>query len=129
MRLLNNTVYHCVGSNLGVKMFLKKREHQKKGAFKQMIEAPLYTLYCGFKKIPGKTYLLFFLFLVIKRILKTLFSFIPWLLNSSDLPSYGPNLRKRYTLRLLPMCLGGSTARMEGKALPPSIPLDGFVLA
>ena len=27
------------------------------------------------------------------------------------------------------MCLGGSAARMEGKALPPSIPLDGFVLA
>ena len=34
-----------VGSNLGFEIFLKKREHQKKGALKQRIEAPLYTLY------------------------------------------------------------------------------------
>ena len=46
----------------------------------------MYTLYWGFKK---KTYLLFYWFMVIKRILKALFSFIPWLLNSPDLPSYG----------------------------------------
>ena len=30
---------------------------------------------------------------------------IPWLLNSSDLPSYGSELRKRYPLRLLPIRL------------------------
>ena len=27
--MVNNTVYHFVGSNLGVEIFLKKREHQK----------------------------------------------------------------------------------------------------
>ena len=32
-------------------IFLKKREHQKKGALNQKIEDSLYTLYWGFKKI------------------------------------------------------------------------------
>ena len=32
--VVNNTVYEFVGSNLGVEIFLKKREHQKKGALK-----------------------------------------------------------------------------------------------
>ena len=40
-------------------------------------------------------------FFVIKRMLKALFSFILWLLNFSDLPSYGSNSRERYKLRLL----------------------------
>ena len=31
---VNNTVYHFIGSNLGVEIFLKRREHQKKGALK-----------------------------------------------------------------------------------------------
>ena len=44
-----------------------------------------------------------------KRILKALFSFIPRLLNFSDLPSYGLNSRKRYTLKLFSMCLGRNT--------------------
>ena len=60
---------HClpfVGSNLGVEIFLKKR-----------IEAPLYALYWGFKNILCEACLLFNCFLVIKRILKALFSFIP----------------------------------------------------
>ena len=43
-----------------------------------------------------------------------LFSFIPWLMNSSDLFSYGSNLRKRNTL--LSMCLGRNTPRIGGKA-------------
>ena len=50
--VVNNTVYQFLGSNLGVEIFLKKREHQKKGALKQKTESSLYTLYCGFKKIP-----------------------------------------------------------------------------
>ena len=49
--VVNNTVYEFVGSNLGVEVFFKKREHQKKGALKQKIEASLYTLYWDFKKI------------------------------------------------------------------------------
>ena len=32
-------------------------------------------------------------------------SFIPWLLNSFDIPSYGSESRKKYTLRILSMCL------------------------
>ena len=35
------------------------REHQKKGALKQEIEASLYTLYWGFKKIPFTLYTYF----------------------------------------------------------------------
>ena len=54
--VVNNTVYHFVGSNLGVKIFLKKREHQKKGSLKQKIEASLYNLCWGFKKIPFALY-------------------------------------------------------------------------
>ena len=46
--MLNNTVCQFLGSNLGVEIFLKKKEHQKKGA--------LYTLYWGFKKIPFTLY-------------------------------------------------------------------------
>ena len=53
---LNNTVYHFVGFNLGVEILLKEREHQKKGALKKKIEASLYTLYWGFKKIPFELY-------------------------------------------------------------------------
>ena len=44
--------YQFVGSNWVIEIFLKKREHQKKGEIKQKIEASLYTLYWGFKKIP-----------------------------------------------------------------------------
>ena len=47
--------------------------------------------------------------MVIKGILKVLFSFIPWLFNFSVLPNYGWNTRKRYTLRLLSKCLVRST--------------------
>ena len=39
-------------------MFLKKEEHRKKDALKQKIEAPLYLLYWGFKKIPFALYTL-----------------------------------------------------------------------
>ena len=44
-----------------------------------------------FKKILCKACLLFNCFLVIKGILKALFSFIPWLLNFSDLSNYNSN--------------------------------------
>ena len=54
--MVNNTVYQFLGSSLGVEIFLKNREHQKKGALKQRIEGSLYTLYSGFKKIPFKLY-------------------------------------------------------------------------
>ena len=69
--------------------------------------------------------MLFYCFLEIKRILKALFFFIPWLLNSSDLPSYCSDLKKRYTLKLLSICLSRRT-------LPTprlTIPFDWLVLA
>ena len=49
--MVNNTVYVFVGSNPWVEIFLKQREHQKKGDLKYKIEdeASLYTLYWGFK--------------------------------------------------------------------------------
>ena len=98
-----------VGFNLGVEIFLKKRKHQKKGALKQKIKAPLYTLHWDFKKILCKACLRFYCFFLIKRILKALFFFIPWLLTFSDLSSYGLNSSKRYTVRLLSVCLRRST--------------------
>ena len=36
-RRVVNTVYQFVGSNLGVEIFLKKEEHQKKGALKYRV--------------------------------------------------------------------------------------------
>ena len=60
----------------------------------------------------------FLFFLVINRILKALFSFIPWLLNSSDLSSYASDLSKRYTLRFLLMFLEKSTTSIWGISSP-----------
>ena len=54
--VVNNTFYQFVDSNLGVETFFKKRKHQKKNALKQKIEAFLYTLYWGFKKVPFTIY-------------------------------------------------------------------------
>ena len=34
-RVVNNTIYHF-GSNLGVEIFLEKREHQRKGKIKNI---------------------------------------------------------------------------------------------
>ena len=33
-RVVNNTVYHLVHSNLGLEIFLENMKHQKKGALK-----------------------------------------------------------------------------------------------
>ena len=52
----NNTVYHCVGCNLGTEIFLKNMKHQKKGDLKLKFEVSPYTLYWGFKKIPFTLY-------------------------------------------------------------------------
>ena len=110
---------HCLipfdGFNLGVEIFLKKREHQKRMRWNRGLR---HHLYWGFKKILCKACLLFNCFLVIKGILKALFYFIPWLLNFSDLPNYGSNSRKIYTLRLLSKCLVRSTLlTIGGKVL------------
>ena len=53
--MVNNTIYQFLGSNLGVEIYLKRREHQKKAALK--IEASQYILYWGFKKMSFKLYI------------------------------------------------------------------------
>ena len=92
-------------------------------------------MYWAFKKILCIACLPFNCFLVIKGILKALFSSIHWLLNFSDSPQNGWNSRKRYTLRLLSKCLVRSTLLPIGAKVPPNllipslIPLDGILLA
>ena len=54
--MVNNTVYNFVSFNLEVKIFLIKREHQKKGTLKLKTEASQHTLYRGFKKIEFTLY-------------------------------------------------------------------------
>ena len=90
-----------VGSNLGVEIFLKKREHQKRMRWNRGLRHLCILCIEVSRKFYVKPVCLLIFFLVIKEILKALFSFIPWLLNLSDLPNYGSNSRKRYTLRLL----------------------------
>ena len=110
-----------VRSNLRVEIFLGKREHQKRMHWNRGLKH-LCILYIGvFKKILCKACLVFNCCLVIKRILKALFSLIPWLLNFSDFLNYGSNWRKRYTLRLSSKSLVSSTfLPIEGKA-PPTL--------
>ena len=95
---------HCltpfVGSNLGVEIFLKKREHQKRMGWNRGLRHLCILCIGASRKFFAKPVCFLIVFLVIKGILKALFSFIPWLLNFSDLPNYGSNSRKRYTLRL-----------------------------
>ena len=79
---------HCLipffGSNLGVEIFLKKREHQKRMRWNRGLRH--LCILCIEVSRKFCACLPFNCFLVIKGILKALFSFIPWLLNFSDLP-------------------------------------------
>ena len=118
----------CVGSNLGVEIFLKKREHQKRMRWNRGFRY-LCILYRGFKKVLCKACLLFNCFLVIKGIL-----FLDYW-TFSHLPNYGSNSSKRYTLRLLSKCLVRNTLLPSGgkvpsnPLIPSSIPVDGLLLA
>ena len=126
---------HCLipfgGSNLGVEIFLKKREHQKRMRWNRGLRH-LCILCIG---VSRKFYLFLNCFVVIKVILKALFSFIPWLLNFSDLLNHDSISRKIYTLRLLPNRLVRSTVLHIGSKVPPNtsvtslIPLYGLLLA
>ena len=52
-----NTVNQFFGSNLWVLIFLKTKKYQKiRNLLKQKIEVSLYTLDCGFKKLPFTLY-------------------------------------------------------------------------
>ena len=100
-----------VGSNHRVETFLKKMCYNR----------GLRHLCILCIEVSRKSCLPFNCFLVIKGIPKALFSFISWLLNFSDLPNYGSNSRKRYTLRLLPKCLVRSTLLPIGGKVPPTL--------
>ena len=126
---------HClipfVGSKLGVEEdgFLKKMEHQKRMRYNRGLR--YLCILCI--EVSGKFYVkpvcFLIVFLVIKGILKALFYFIPWLLNFSDLPNYGWNSRKRYTVRLLPKCLVRSILLPIGGKVPPTLrypPMGSF---
>ena len=124
---------HClmpfVGSNLGVQTFLKKMEHQNGMRYNRGLRHLSILCIEVSRKFYVKPVCLLILFLVIKGILKA-FSFIPCLLNFSDLPNYGSNLRKRCTLRLLSKCLLRSTLLPIGGKVPkPLIPSHGLLLA
>ena len=110
--MVNNTVYNLLVLTWGLRYFLEKREHQKRMHWNRGLRH-LCLFYIGVSKNS------LIIFLVIKGILKALFSFIPWLLNFSDLPNYGSNPRKGYTLTLLSKCLVRSTfLPIEGKVPP-----------
>ena len=80
---------HClitfVGSSLGVGMFLKKRENQKKMRWKRGLRHHCILSIEVLRRLYAKPVCFLIVFLVIKGILKALFSFISWLLNFSDL--------------------------------------------
>ena len=116
---------HClipfVGSNLGFEIFLKKKKHQKRMRWNRGLRHLCILWIEVSRRFYAKPVCFLIVFLVIKGILKALFSFIPWLLNFSDLPNYGSNSRKRYTLRLLSKCLVRSTLLPIGGKVPPTL--------
>ena len=116
---------HClipfVGSNLGFEIFLKKKEHQKRMRWNRGLRHLCILWIEVSRRFYAKPVCFLIVFLVIKGILKALFSFIPWLLNFSYSPNYGSNSRKRYTLRLLSKCLVRSTLLPIGGKVPPTL--------
>ena len=81
---------HClipfVGSNLGFEIFLKKKEHQKRMCWNRGLRHLCILWIEVSRRFYAKPVCFLIVFLVIKGILKPLFSFITWLLNFSDLP-------------------------------------------
>ena len=109
-----------VGSNLGVETFFKKMEHQKRVCCNRGLRhLGILCIEVSIKLCQAS--LPFNCFLVIKGILKCLYFFIPWLLNFSNLPNYGSNSRKRYTLRLLLKRLVRSTLHPVGDKVTPTL--------
>ena len=112
--MVNSTVYHLLLLTWG----FWKRGNIRKGCIE--IEDWGTSLYfvLGPQENSMQNLSAFQLFLVIKGVLKASFTFIPWLLNFSDLPNYDSNSRKRYTLRLLSKCLVRSTLLPIGGKVP-----------
>ena len=99
-----------VGSIMGVEIFLQKREHQRGMRWNRGLR---------FQGNSMQRLSAFQLFFRYKR--NSNFVSVPWLLNFSDLPNYGLNSRKRYTLRLLSKCLVRSTLLPIGGKVPPTL--------
>ena len=119
---------HCltfVVSNLVFEIFFEKKGTSEKDALNEGLRHLCILCIGVSRKFYAAPVYFLIVFLVIKGILKALFSFFPWLLNLSDLPNYGSNSRKRYTLRLLSKCLGRSTPSLLGIKSPPQ-PLDSL---
>ena len=112
--MVNNTVYHLLVLTWGLRYFWK-RGNIRKGCVE--IEDWGTSVYFVWRFQENYMQSLS----ANKGILKALFSFIPWLLNFSDLPNYGSNSRKRYTLRLLSKCLVRSTLLPTGVKVPPTL--------
>ena len=127
---VNKTVYHLLVLTWGLRYFWK-RGNIRKGCVE--IEDWGTSVYFVLRFQENSMQSLPY-FLVTKGILKALFSFIPWLMNFSDLPNYGSNSWKRYTLRLLSKCLLRGTllpigVKSPNPSIPSSVPLDGLLLA
>ena len=82
--MVNNTVYHLLVLTWQLTCFWKKGNIRKGCVENEDWGTSEYFVW-GFKKVLCKACLLFNCLLVIKRIVKALFSFIPWSLNFSDL--------------------------------------------
>ena len=91
-------IYHFVAPDRSLRCSWKREDNKKRGRWNRVLRH-LCTLILEFQETFMQRLCAFlFLFLV--------FSFISWLLNSSNLLSYGSKLRRRYTLSLLLMWLG-----------------------
>ena len=110
--MVSNALYHLLVLTWGLRYFWKKRSIRK-----GCVEIEKWGMSLYFVMRFQENYMQSLS--AYEGVLKALFSFILWLLNSSDLPSYGPNSRKRYSLRLLKICLGRSTPRVGSKDTPP----------
>ena len=71
--MVNNTVYQFIGSNLGFEIFLKKREHHKKGCIE--IEDGGFSVYTLCIGVSRKFHLNFYSY-VLAKILKNGAKFI-----------------------------------------------------
>ena len=111
-------LYYFVGPARRIEILFEKDGTPENGGvdFEMGDIRTLHTCIGGWRKFHGEPVCFFIAFWGQKeKFLKALLicTFIPWLLNSFDLPSYRSELRKRYTLRLLLMCLETLGAFLE----------------
>ena len=92
--MVNNTVYHFLVLTWGLRYFWKRENIRKECVEIEDWGTSAYLCW-DFKKVLCKACLPCNCFLVIKGILKALFSFISWLLNFSDLPNYGIKIEEK----------------------------------